>query len=235
MTTASVLDLRRPSSAGSLPTRLRLPDLLRITDEGADDALHGRFDHLLPAGGLPVDERWATRIHADDELDVWLISWVPDKSTELHDHCGSLGALTVLSGSLHEYRWDGSQLVRRRLDAGDQAGFPLGWVHDVMRAPEIERCAGSCRKRAHAERARLLAAADRDVVLRSDPGQHIATQPHHPHRRARGAGGMTIHDLLASARGACVVCLPTRCRPRSAVVRSWSTSVLPRNVPKRAR
>ncbi|AMT70015.1 MULTISPECIES: cysteine dioxygenase [Mycobacteroides] len=135
MTTASVLDLRRPSSAGSLPTRLRLPDLLRITDEGADDALHGRFDHLLPKGGLPTDERWATRIHADDELDVWLISWVPDKSTELHDHCGSLGALTVLSGSLREYRWDGSQLVRRRLDAGDQAGFPLGWVHDVMRAP----------------------------------------------------------------------------------------------------
>lgn len=88
MTTASVLDLRRPGSAGSSPTRLRLPDLLRITDEGADDALHGRFDHLLPEGGLPVDERWATRIHADDELDVWLISWVPDKSTELHDHCG---------------------------------------------------------------------------------------------------------------------------------------------------
>jgi hypothetical protein len=135
MPTASVLDLRRPSFAGSSPTRLRLPDLLRITDEGADDALRGRFDHLLPAGGLPVDERWATRIHADDELDVWLISWVPDKSTELHDHSGSLGALTVLSGSLHEYRWDGTQLVRRRLDAGDQAGFPLGWVHDVMRAP----------------------------------------------------------------------------------------------------
>jgi hypothetical protein len=53
----------------------------------------------------------------------------------LHDHGGSLGALTVLSGSLNEFRWDGKRLRRRRLDAGDQAGFPLGWVHDVVWAP----------------------------------------------------------------------------------------------------
>ena len=45
-----------------------------------------------------------------------------------------LGALTVLSGSLHEYRWDGLRLRRRLLDSGDQAGFPLGWVHDVVGA-----------------------------------------------------------------------------------------------------
>src|SRR6185437_8576016 len=67
--------------------------------------------------------------------DVWLISWVPGHATELHDHGGSLGALTVLSGSLNEFRWDGRRLRRRRLDAGDQAGFPLGWVHDVVWAP----------------------------------------------------------------------------------------------------
>ncbi|WP_254303446.1 cysteine dioxygenase [Rhodococcoides kyotonense] len=120
----------------TLPTRLRPHDLLRITDQGAADVLEGRFDHLLPAGGVwPTDERWSTRLHADDDLDVWLISWVADRSTELHDHAGSLGALTVLSGSLVEYRWAGDALKRRRLDAGDQASFPLGWVHDVMRAP----------------------------------------------------------------------------------------------------
>ncbi|WP_174565351.1 cysteine dioxygenase [Rhodococcoides yunnanense] len=127
-----------PSSAPqlSLPTRLRPHDLLRITDQGASEVLEGRFDHLLPGGGIwPTDERWSTRLHADDDLDVWLISWVPDRSTELHDHAGSLGALTVLSGSLVEYRWAGVELKRRRLDAGDQASFPLGWVHDVMRAP----------------------------------------------------------------------------------------------------
>ncbi|HEY0225270.1 MAG TPA: cysteine dioxygenase [Mycobacterium sp.] len=120
-------------SAG--PTRLRVPDLLHATDRAADDVLSGRCDHLLPEGGVPQSQRWFTRIQGDDELDIWLISWVPGHATELHDHGGSLGALTVLSGSLNEFRWDGTGLRRRRLDAGDQAGFPLGWVHDVVWAP----------------------------------------------------------------------------------------------------
>ncbi|MBO0679446.1 cysteine dioxygenase family protein [Mycolicibacterium sp. S2-37] len=122
--------------AVSAPTRLRLPDLLFETDRSADDVLSGRYDHLLPTGGIPRDDRWYTRLRGDDELDVWLISWVPEKSTELHDHGGSLGALTVLSGSLAETRWDGEGLRRRVLSAGDQAAFPLGWVHDVVWAPE---------------------------------------------------------------------------------------------------
>ncbi|OSC37009.1 cysteine dioxygenase [Mycobacterium decipiens] len=126
------LTLATPSSG---PTRLRVPDLLHATDQAADQVLSGRCDHLLPQGGVPQTERWFTRIHGDDELDIWLISWVPGHPTELHDHGGSLGALTVLSGSLNEFRWDGRRLRRRRLEAGDQAGFPLGWVHDVVWAP----------------------------------------------------------------------------------------------------
>jgi len=122
-----------PSVAG--PTRLRLPDLLLATDRAADDVLTGHYDHLLPPGGVPLNDRWFRRIHGDDELDIWLISWVPERSTELHDHGGSLGALTLLSGSLDEFRWDGALLRRRQLSAGDQAGFPLGWVHDVVWAP----------------------------------------------------------------------------------------------------
>ncbi|MBI3227120.1 MAG: cysteine dioxygenase family protein [Mycolicibacterium cosmeticum] len=132
MTAASAL-IAPP--AVSAPTRLRLPDLLNATDRCADDVLSGRYDRLLPAGGAPTEERWYSRLYGDDELDIWLISWVPDRSTELHDHGGSLGALTVVSGALTETRWDGQALKRRRLRAGDQAGFPLGWVHDVVWAP----------------------------------------------------------------------------------------------------
>ena len=127
--------LRSVASPSSGPTRLRVPDLLHATDQAADDVLSGRCDHLLPAGGVPDAARWFTRIYGDDEVDIWLISWVPGHATELHDHGGSLGALTVLSGSLNEFRWEGRGLRRRRLDAGDQAGFPLGWVHDVVWAP----------------------------------------------------------------------------------------------------
>jgi hypothetical protein len=136
MLTANPIALRPPGIASvSAPTRLRVPDLLHITDQGADDVLRGRYDHLLPPGGIPRDDRWFTRMHSDDELEVWLISWAPGHTTELHDHGGSLGALTLISGALHEFRWDGEELRRRRLNAGDQAGFPLGWVHDVTWAP----------------------------------------------------------------------------------------------------
>ncbi|MGA9358726.1 MAG: cysteine dioxygenase [Mycobacterium sp.] len=128
----SVGSVPSPSSG---PTRLRVPDLLHATDQAADDVLSGRCGHLLPDGGVPDAARWFTRIYGDDEVDIWLISWVPGHATELHDHGGSLGALTVLSGSLNEFRWEGRGLRRRRLDAGDQAGFPLGWVHDVVWAP----------------------------------------------------------------------------------------------------
>ena len=124
--------------ASALPTRLRPADLLRITDQGAEDVLAGKYDHLLPSGGAwPTDNRWAVRLSSDDDVDVWLISWVPDQSTELHDHAGSLGALTVLSGALSEFRWTGTELRQRVLDAGDQASFPIGRVHDVMRAPSL--------------------------------------------------------------------------------------------------
>ncbi|MCW1957339.1 MAG: cysteine dioxygenase family protein [Mycobacterium sp.] len=118
-------------SASSRPTRLRLPDLLYATDHYAEGFLDGNFDHLLPDDGLPNDCRWYTRLHSDGEVDVWLISWAAGHTTELHDHAGSLGALTVLDGVLNEYRWAGEGLRLRRLEAGDQAAFPLGWVHDV--------------------------------------------------------------------------------------------------------
>ena len=125
------------------PTRLRPADLLHATDRYAADVLDGRYDPLLPAGGTPAAERWFTRLYGDDELDVWLISWVPDRSTELHDHGGSLGALTVVSGALQETRWDGERLRHRRLAAGDQAAFPLGWVHDVVWARDTISVAGA--------------------------------------------------------------------------------------------
>jgi len=44
------------------------------------------------------------------------------------------GALTVLAGTLTEQRWSGTELGVRALRAGDQAAFPMGWVHDVVNA-----------------------------------------------------------------------------------------------------
>jgi len=40
----------RPSPPGAVagPTRLRLADLLHITDRTADDVLSGRYQHIVP-------------------------------------------------------------------------------------------------------------------------------------------------------------------------------------------
>ena len=125
-------------SAVSAPTRLRVPDLLCAVDRAAADVLSGRDDQRRPAGGPPAGPPGVNPSPRAGELDIWLISWVKDHATALHDHGGSLGALTLVSGALDEFRWDGSALRRRRLNAGDQAAFPLGWVHDVVWAPTAD-------------------------------------------------------------------------------------------------
>ena len=95
--------------AVSSPTRLRLPDLLQATDRYGDGVLSGRYDHLLPTGGPPAEDRWFTRLHGDDELDVWLISWVPGHTTELHDHGGSLGDYRLRARASARGAWHGER------------------------------------------------------------------------------------------------------------------------------
>lgn len=79
------------------------------------------------------ERRWYRRLHGDDYLDVWLISWATEQAAELHDHAGSLGALTVVSGRLTEDLWDpaGGGLRARTLHAGRSVGFDVGHVHEV--------------------------------------------------------------------------------------------------------
>jgi quercetin dioxygenase-like cupin family protein len=108
------------------PTPLGLADLTALTREVAAEVRAGlypvRIDH---------DRRWYRLLRSDDYVDVWLISWATEQTAELHDHAGSLGALTVVSGQLIEQRWAGDGLRSRRLRAGRSVGFPLGHVHDV--------------------------------------------------------------------------------------------------------
>ncbi|MDX3352170.1 cysteine dioxygenase family protein [Streptomyces sp. ME01-24h] len=116
------------------PTPLVLPRL---------HTLARRYAGAVEAGArLPVhlpDRRWYTRLHQDPYVDVWLITWPCDTSTELHDHAGSLGALSVVGGALTEHRWvhddrGHGRIATRELAAGGGAAFPLGHVHDVANA-----------------------------------------------------------------------------------------------------
>lgn len=116
----------RPAAA---PTPLSLRDLSDLTRSVAEQVRTGAHEVVLDP-----HQRWYRRLHADPFVDVWLISWATEQATELHDHAGSLGALTVVSGELQEQRWvPGERALRtRRLRGGRGATFALGHVHDVV-------------------------------------------------------------------------------------------------------
>ncbi len=179
----------------------RAPDLLALTAAEAAKVRSGEYDHVTP-GEWPPGERWAARLWGDDDVDVWLISWVPERSTALHDHAGSLGALTVVDGALSERSWDGTALRERRIDAGGQAAFDRGWVHDVTRHPGAHDAASgeaaAPTLSVHAYSPPLTAMSFYEVT----PGgrlRRVRTElTDHPEEPTGGRG---IDALLAAARG----------------------------------
>src|ERR1700712_2308687 len=76
-------------------------DLGQLTDFSrffADEVCSGKFPYV----DFDPEHRWHQRIYRDRRVDVWLISWLPTQGTQLHDHGGSSGSFTVLSGVLTE-------------------------------------------------------------------------------------------------------------------------------------
>jgi predicted metal-dependent enzyme (double-stranded beta helix superfamily) len=98
------------------------------------------FAAEVDAGRYPyvqynADNRWHQRLYRDQRLDIWLISWLPTQGTQLHDHGGSSGAFTVLSGQLNEaiYRRSAlhGPLTEQLRSTGAAVGFGPRYVHDV--------------------------------------------------------------------------------------------------------
>ena len=89
--------------------------------------------HLeLPAAGA---DRWWTRLHDSDDVDVWLLSWLPGQATDLHDHGASAAAFTVVQGELDEIRLSAShERIRLARTVGTTAWIAPGVPHDVRGA-----------------------------------------------------------------------------------------------------
>lgn len=123
--------ISRGSTRSAGPAPLDLPELRRLTQRIAAEVRTGQHP-------VEIDprRRWFRQLGGDGYVDVWLISWAREQYAELHDHAGSLGALSVVRGELTEHRWIPArrELRTRRLLAGHDVGFPLGHVHDVINA-----------------------------------------------------------------------------------------------------
>ena len=113
-------------------TPLNAIELVEFTRFVANEVRLGQY----PFVRFDEQARWHQRIYRDRRVDVWLISWLPDQGTQLHDHGGSSGAFTILSGQLSEvvcahtgpYAGGLHERVHR---AGHSVGFDGQYVHDV--------------------------------------------------------------------------------------------------------
>src|SRR4051794_24942671 len=103
-------------------------ELLQLVGRIAADTASWQGRLRLPAG----DERWWTQLHGRADVDVWLLSWLPGSTTQLHDHGGSTAAFTVVRGVLREVRLDrrGHRIEKQRR-TGAATVVPPQVIHDV--------------------------------------------------------------------------------------------------------
>ena len=117
--------------AATATRALSAAELARVVQAVADDDAAWQPHVRLPAG----TKRWWTRLPGDDVVDLWLLSWLPGHSTELHDHGASSAAFTVVRGQLGEMRVQrNGRLTAHRRPAGSTTALDPGVIHDVYGA-----------------------------------------------------------------------------------------------------
>lgn len=126
---------RRPLTPASwFLNPVELVDYTRLV---ADEVENGRYPYVK----YDESERWHQRLYRDQRVDLWLISWLPSQGTQLHDHGGSAGAFTVLSGTLTEAvyqpRSPGEPLRDVTHSPSSSVGFGARYVHDVRNISDL--------------------------------------------------------------------------------------------------
>jgi quercetin dioxygenase-like cupin family protein len=115
-------------SNSTLREHLSLADLDELVRDPA--AAEGAWAHLVRFG--TDGDRWWTRLHGDDSVDVWLLTWLPGQATDLHDHGDSAAAFAITRGRLEEVRAQRDGLVQSTVhQEGEVTWVPAGAVHDV--------------------------------------------------------------------------------------------------------
>jgi predicted metal-dependent enzyme (double-stranded beta helix superfamily) len=141
-----------PAVAGTAPDHHRSPTIPRRTGAAAlAAALAASAEHWLGLVEYRPASRWTHLLGPEDAaslLDpslhagpaaaqVWLLSWLPDQGTPLHDHGRAAGAFAVVRGSLTERvvaagRTGGAvRQTASDLAAGELRSFGPHYVHQV--------------------------------------------------------------------------------------------------------
>lgn len=87
---------------------------------------------LLDLVRFASSRRWWARLALTEEVELWLLSWLPGQHTEPHDHGGASGAFGLVLGSLSEtYRYPAGPIRHRAHPTGSVLGFGSGRAHQV--------------------------------------------------------------------------------------------------------
>lgn len=81
--------------------------------------------------------RWYRQITRTDQLEVWLLSWLPGQGTDLHDHGQASGAFAVAAGTLTERVFATKPAeppveISRTLSTGQSRAFGPHYIHQVI-------------------------------------------------------------------------------------------------------
>ena len=79
--------------------------------------------------------RYYVELYRDTHIDIWLICWLDDQKTGLHDHDLSSGAVYVCEGTIVEDRFqlhpDGFMHSSRQRPAGECFDFDAAYIHGL--------------------------------------------------------------------------------------------------------
>lgn len=79
-----------------------------------------------------AEQRWWTKLVSHRNLEVWLLTWLEDQTTDFHDHGSSGAAFTVVEGHLTEsrFRRDGG-IVAKTYSPGSVVTVAPRTIHAV--------------------------------------------------------------------------------------------------------
>jgi mannose-6-phosphate isomerase-like protein (cupin superfamily) len=76
-------------------------------------------------------ERTYALVHRDDDVELYLVCWMPGHDTGFHDHDHSSAAITVLQGEVTEERLSLTGTVERRVGSGEVVEIRKEAIHRV--------------------------------------------------------------------------------------------------------
>ena len=77
------------------------------------------------------DERTHMLLHRDDDVEIYLIAWMPGHDTGFHDHDHSAAAIAVLEGEIAEERLALTGAVERTVGEGEIVTIAREAIHRV--------------------------------------------------------------------------------------------------------